>query len=187
MRPSLPLNVRNDLTRRILELERYHNFIQRWKLPNKTWAFFGDGVNSDSTVHFNLPPSTITEEKRFLRSSIYTATDPSGNTVQLDHETDIVRNGFSQTVIGQTASKSNQWGYGPFGDGTVARISGAALFDDTETALSSEIPWDFGLHKQFAFDDLEHEAAYRDLTVQQFCRSWIRHSLSLFTEQKTTD
>lgn len=185
LRPSLPVVVRTDLNNRIRGLERYHAFMERWKLANKTWAFFGDGVNSDSTVHFNLPPTTINVEKRMFRSNIYTATEPGGSTVTLDYTRDIIRNGYSQTVPGQTASAAIPWGYGPFGDGTVAVISGSALFGASETTNAATTPWDFETHKQFSFDGLEHEPAYRVANVQLFCRNWIRHALTLLKGART--
>ncbi|MFT6903792.1 MAG: hypothetical protein ACJAS1_000437 [Oleiphilaceae bacterium] len=179
LRPTLPVAARNALNQRILGLERFHTFIQRWKLANKTWAFFGDGVNSDSTVHFDLPPMRINVEERMIRSNVYTAMDPNGGSVTLDHNRDIARNGYSQIPRGQTPNASHPWGFGPFGDGTVARISGAALFSASETADSATRPWDFSTHKQFSFDGLEHEPAYRDRAVQRFCRDWIRHAIGL--------
>ncbi len=169
-----------DIDYQMACLQRFHDFIQRWKLQDKTWAFHGDQVNSDSSVHFDLPPTTILEEKRFLRSKRYTAVTPAGATVELDHERDILRNGYRQQPPGKHSSAQTPWGFGPYGDGTVAALSGRSLFPADETiTLAGNTPPDFTQFRQFGFNGLAHEPAYRSGAVQQFCQQWLRYVMSL--------
>ncbi|HWA24633.1 MAG TPA: hypothetical protein VG734_03085 [Lacunisphaera sp.] len=176
VRSTLAVPIQYDLSQRIKGLKFFHDFLADWKLAGKTWAFYGKGLGTDSTVHFDLPPCKIVKTGHVLSSDEYHAVNPAGQRVELDYEADILRNGYNPTAPHDPGGTLS--GYGNHGDGTVAEISGSALFSHAETALMSDYTAEtYPLEKmrQFGLDGLEHEPAFRDGQVQQFTAAWVKH------------
>ncbi|CAG0996692.1 hypothetical protein PHYC_02608 [Phycisphaerales bacterium] len=186
VRSSLSGAIQGDMASRVSGVKIFHSKLGSWKYDNRTWAFYGTGVNTDHTVHCDLPPATYTHrtEGLIFKDHIYEAVDPSGKTVVLDKVADIDRRGYRPNPNPRNASPTAPIGFGPHGDGTVPRLSGAALFDPTETANLGSISkgnYDFAKNKQFSVPNLNHEPAYTESApVRDLVQAWVRYVLGAF-------
>lgn len=182
LRTGVGAPIRADMRTRITGLENFHTALGSWHYENKTWAFYGTGENTDHTVHFDLPPRlhTTRTEGVIFRDTIHEGTRSDGTVVRLDPVNDLERRGYTTTVPGAPAGAPA--GYGAHGDGTVPRLSGAGVFDTTQTADLATLThpnYRFSTLKQYSVANLPHEPAYRvSAPVQNLVREWVRWVLT---------
>jgi hypothetical protein len=170
IRNTLANKIRERLAEGLKGVEKFHTFIERWSLPNKTWAFYGIGHESEPGVHFDLPPDKVMEVKGVFQKS-YLGKDGAEKMVYLDKKKDLDEYGFNPKPPAPHICR------GPYGDGTVPEISGAALFDTRQDVDLNDVvaeKYQFGTYKQFKAH-VEHEPAYRDKKVQAFCEAWLKY------------
>ncbi|MDX2132077.1 MAG: hypothetical protein SFY69_08495 [Planctomycetota bacterium] len=183
VRSSLPAVVQTNLNTRISGIENFHAQLGSWKFEDRTWAFYGTGLGTDHTIHFDCPPVTYQTNAysagRGGAVVIHSATDPSGRTVVLDATRDLSRRGFNPTPTIPGAPSTAPVGHGPHGDETVPRLSGAGLFPDSlTTPLPASGTIDFSAFKQFDAPNVQHEPAYRNAGIQRLTRQWVQYVLS---------
>ncbi len=183
VRSTLPVAVRNDLSSRVRGIQSFHTGIGRWKFEDKTWAFYGSGLNTDHTVHFDCPPVSYETNDVYVGDGLsveeHSATDPSGNRVTLDDTDDLIRRGFDPTPTIPDAPSTAPVGHGLHGDETVPRLSGAALFPASETAtLAASGTVDFSTRHQVNAPGVQHEPAFRDAGIQRLVRAWIQYAIT---------
>lgn len=187
VRSTLPLAIRNDISQRLLGLRVFHTKLGSWKYDGRTWAFYGTSVNTDHTTHFDLPPDTVTHRTKgfwIFKDDIYEATDADGKTVRLDTVADIERRGYQANPTIPGAKPGAPVGFGPHGDGTVPRLSGAALFDAAETIDMADVKaenYDFAKYKQFSVANLNHEPAFTESApVRELVKAWVQYVIGAF-------
>lgn len=186
VRSTLPAAVRTNIDTRITGINAFHTALGSWKFEDRTWAFLGTNLNTDHTIHFDCPPVVYrTQAHSAGRGGVvvtHTATDPAGRTVTLDPVRDIQRRGFNPNPTIPGAPSTAPVGHGPHGDETVPRLSGAALFSDSETTtFVPSAALDFAAHRQFRAVGVPHEPAFRNLDIQRFSRAWVQHILATRT------
>lgn len=183
VRSTLPSDVQTAVRMRIAGVRRFHEYLSDWKYTDRTWAFLGTTRETDSTLHFDLPPKSISTRRSggvlgIGSKTVYEATDAAGHTVQLDADTDILRNGFNP----EPANARVNAGYGPYGDSTVPQLSASALFPHSEIVLPKDAcPKDyrFHTHRQFKLEGVEHEPAYREYPqVQELTAAWLAYIIA---------
>lgn len=122
----------------------------------RTWAIYSTGVATDTAVHFNLPPSPELVQQHaapYMSAPASLPTQDRGNVSLTLNEASPPHRGL-------------QLRRGPYGDGTVAKFSGAALFPDQHHSPDPDAPWD-PQRRQFVVEGVEHEPAFQDPTVQR--------------------
>ncbi len=185
VRSTLDPVVQEALRQRIKGVKRFHNYLGEWKYDDRTWTFYGTACNTDSTVHFDLPPRSIKTRRAggvlgIGAKTVYETSNSSGQTVTLDAERDILRHGYNPAAPHDAQGTLS--GYGPHGDGTVPEISGSALFGLTRTEdIQACNCSDF---RQFYVRGLEHEPAYRNREVQEFVRAWISYVIAIAAQKE---
>ena len=183
VRSTLPAAVRTDISTRIRGIESFHTSLGRWKFEDKTWAFYGSGLNTDHTAHFDCPPVSSETDDVCVGGGLsveeHSATDASGTRVVLDETDDLVRRGFDPSPRIPDAPSTAPVGHGLHGDETVPRLSGCALFPPTETTtLTASGTVDFSTHHQFNAASVQHEPAFRDAGIQRLVRAWIQYAIT---------
>lgn len=121
----------------------------------QTWAIYSTGAETDTAVHFNLPPSA-----RLVRqhSGPYMSTSPELPTQDRGN----VR---LTTDVADPPNRGAQLVRGPHGDSTVPKFSGGALFPNQHHACDPNADWDLD-RRQFIVHDVEHEPAFQNSEVQ---------------------
>ena len=184
LRSDITESARDDLRQNLEDTEVLHRSLsvngdsagEPWLLKDKTWAFYGRGLRTDCSMHFDLPPVAPRKRRNIFLQVEYHATDASGNEAtfsqkQLDWAGYCAEPDFSQEAW--RGNSGNRIGLSAFGDSTVPDASGSALFGGSDEYKSSAAT-DFEVNRQFYFQNLEHEPAYRQPPVQQLVRDWLK-------------
>lgn len=187
LRTDVDDDSRNGLRRLLNATKAFHESIARdgtangspWYLDGKTWAYFGTGNKSDSTMHYYLY-RTIKRRGPFGLGDYY-VNDSFGAERVLDKKLAIDWKGYQESppfITDPTSPIGPRVGRSAHGDGTVPDISGSALFGLSEQNAIDAASIDFSKQHQFVKSGLEHEPAYRDATVQAFVKRWLKYVLS---------
>lgn len=183
LRTDVDSDVRDALRDRINDVEAFHNFLQDWKLEDKTWAIYGDGMMTDSTVHLDLPPegpapddirTEIIPNPEGPPATLFYGVQPDGTTVYLRQTEDLSWRGWNPSQTRHSTAPSSPTQPSRAGDGTVPAFSGSALFPGQGVELGS-LPLNLAENRQYRAVGVEHEPAFRDTNVKQFVVDFIRH------------
>jgi len=193
VRSDVPADVRDDLRLRLRQTAAFHRSISAdgreagppWMLEGRTWAFFGDGLPTDSTMHFDLPPQTVQTEvlggPYGPAEVMFYGVDPATNRrVYFREREDLQFRGYNPhhgQGLGRPAGRSAD------GDTTVPSYSGAALFGIDAAASISDLTVEPGAVRQFVARGVEHEPAFQDSNVVEFTNRWLVHVLSTACRQ----
>jgi pimeloyl-ACP methyl ester carboxylesterase len=141
-----------NLHARIAAARDFHsNFLQNYKLPNKTYSIYGTALGTDTSILFN-PAKQPPPQTHYGRGGIaYKLPAPWPN-----HGAHMQR----------TAT----------GDGTVPPTSASALFPDQTTATAFD-PKNT-TQRQYIVNGMEHGAAYQNSTAQQMILGIIKQLLA---------
>ncbi len=191
MRADVSASVQADLARRINEVESFHQWLGDWKLEPKTWAVYGDGMPTDTTEFYDLPPEDASPPDNIrmevlpsygdsMPVILYYGVRPDGTRAYLDEVADIQNRGWNaQKSRHAGAAPAPLSGHSYTGDTTVPAFSGRALFSPGQTAEITARPINWASTRQFRAPDVEHEPAFREGRVQALVSDFIQYALTL--------
>jgi len=194
VRTDISEHARADLIVRLRQTRDFHADMScdktpdgpPWFLDRRTWAFFGAGSETDTSMHFNLPPDKIHWGQSFddtITSLEPYGVHPDGTEKILDPHSDIAWRGYCphpELPFSSTITESHRRvGRSKHGDGTVPDVSGSALFPQQQTADITDTSVDLRKVSQFKVPGLLHEKAFLDNDdVKKFVIRWLKFILN---------
>lgn len=169
-RYALPPARAQDVRARIEDARSFHDWLQDYKHP-KTWAIYGDGVETDMGAHFDVPPRSSRDYRpmhmggpRGGGPTRYRARRSDGRTFYYDRPNPADR-GFDLVRREE-------------GDGTVPAPSAQALFPGQDHAVAEHVT-DYHDKRQFRVtgEDAVHDAICQHPEAEACLFDIMRHVL----------